>query len=386
MSADTITETPFQTHFTEQASKIETETTSEITRLVENIDGQGLSNFSTFESSRYQGLIVPYTKVSVDKLFANMPNVTVEDLSEKTPRQKATYIIFMGYEFPPSGHPFTAWDIVYDRAITSMGRVKKEDIEVIALGSPIGLGGKVTNEWVDNLYKDGFSAYGQIYSELILKMLKESDYTNAKFVFQGMSMGGPVADHTARQLPELQGNTRLLLDNPAGIHHSKATSILKGLQIPFGFATEGLVRLSTDPEVRKFFGKEPIFVDKLKSILTDRHIYTQESKEQLNLKKKALIINVINLIKGSELDTEGVRVYIRRGIKDPTAFSIDKFIANLKLLAENKNPVTSYFRNNKPNTKDRVLDFAIGSSHYINRFRIKRWERAIKSLHSGSPD
>lgn len=377
-------ETPqevFKTHFTGEATGIESDRFEIISRLVENIDKQGIDNIRFFESKSFPGVIFPYTTVNVNRLVTETLGIPLTEkvASDKELQEKKTYVVFQGYEVPPNGDPFSAWDMIYDRAITSLSQTKSSQVEIIALGSPIGVGGKITDNWISHLQENGFSAYGKIYAELIGELDgKNPDSDKSKYIFHGMSMGSPIADHTARNLPELHSNIQLLLDNPAGIQGGKF-SILKGLQLPLGFAAEGLFKMKTDPNVRERSNKERVFAENLKKILADKGFNLDESEGQMDLKKKVLWINVINLIKGSELDTENVRTYIRRGLYDPLTFSINRYLLNQGLLERGLDPVTKYVPEDKAGSKG-AKEFAFNSSHFVDRFRIKRWERAISSI------
>ena len=98
MSEETSSEV-FQTHFTELVTKAGSEKSEIITRLIENIDNQGLDNFTLFESEHYPGLVVPYTKVQVDNLKSAITPPGKESINSGSanPRYKITFVVFQGF-------------------------------------------------------------------------------------------------------------------------------------------------------------------------------------------------------------------------------------------------------------------------------------------------
>lgn len=355
---------------------------SQIRRVLEVIDREGVENFSLFRPKDYPGVALPFTRINVTKLTNELFGLNSEPKRQEkeqgtisSPRR--LYFIFPGFAFPPAGHPFTPWDIVYDRVISLFPQIinpirKGEtipQIEVLVLGSPNGLGGKVSEEWVTALKDKGIPQYGQVSAEFVRKALPEeqNELENTWIILQGMSMGSTVAEHTYLELPELKQKLQLLLDNPAGLHE-RVLALLKGIQIPLGFLGEATVRGLFDQRVRNVIEAENVFLKKLEEMLQQRGIIEKDNQEQKKLKRKAALTDALNLIKGSSFDTESIRSFIRQGLYDPTSFSPSVFLRTLLQTLQGKTPVLG---------KGRSLTFPILATHFINRYRVEKWGRII---------
>lgn len=337
-----------------------------IREILEKVDQQGLNNLAVFKPKKDAGLQVPYTKVSVNQTgsLSNPEKAAVED------KQKVIYIVFAGIAIPPAGHPFTPWDIVYDRVINSipMAALGKE-VEVYSIGFPQSLGGKVTEAWI-NATQKSTDPYGVLYGEFVRGILDQNSQ-NCRVILHGMSLGSTVAEQAARNLTDDQKKrVQVLLDNPVA-DHTKWLALIKALQIPVGFAGETAARMGLDQKIQATMTTEGKFLDQVKKVLSDKGIDWQDSKEQTSLKRWAAAFDIWNMVKGSSLDTANIRSFIRRGIVDPLSFPGAGFFESLVRDAKNKLFVA---KNGKS------LEFAISATHFINRYRVDKWARIVSNF------
>ncbi len=336
----------------------------EVSKLLENIDRQGIENISSYKSQVFEGVQIPYSKVDVNRLASESFDSLAGDYSDK----REIHIIFCGLALPPAGHPFTAWDMVYDRAIGLLPKVvnplsegeKPPLVEVYSFGSPNGLGGKVTREWVEAIAKEGFAKYGEVYAELV-KSLVPKDRENTRVIFEGMSMGSSTAQATATELGQ-EYRIQLLLDNPVGLDGGRVKNRFK---VPVGFVREGRYFMREHPQRADLEGKsEKEFLTGMQSYLETNGLV--DDKRQSFMKKLAVLVDVIK-ISGTNKFGE-VRSFIRRATEDMTSFSEDFQKDASDKVNQGKNPVFA---------KGGALMFAIEGHHFIDRMRVKKWERVI---------
>lgn len=346
-------------------------------KILTNVDQQGVENFNVFTPSFDAGLHVPFTRVSVNKLKGIKSS---EDTTSESPK-RVVHIIFVGGAVPPEAvHPFIAWDIVYDRAINYIPRAASgEQVEVYSVGYPEGFGGKVTLKWIQAAAKDPI-AYQNLYGEFVKGIMAENP-ANTHYIFQGHSIGSTFAELAARSLTEEQRkHVQLLLDDPVGNHGVKR-SVLSLFQIVGGFGGVAGKLMLTNPNIRAAFADEKPFLERLKPTLTTKGINWQTDKTQGTLKWAAAMVDLFNVIKGTPLDTENIRSFVRQGIKDPLSFPSRGFFDTLTQEVRNR-----LSRNKKPDTKinytvnQRSLEFAIETGHYINRFRVDKWARIVNKF------
>lgn len=320
--------------------------------VLERIDQQGIDNFSIFESQLYPGVEIPFTRVSVSSAPAEAP--------------KVTYVIIPGWSWPPDWHPFTGWEVVYDRVIGSLLQSKSKNIQVYSMGSPNAFGGKVSQQWVESL-KTGLSPYGQVYAEFVNQVIDQGEANRPdRIILNGSSLGSIIAELAARS-PSLQGrkHLQLLLDSPVSSHN------LKAIQIPLGFTVEAVARLGFDERKRTVQMANSQFLRQLGEVLKQRGINTEDSRQQLGLKRQAALIDVWNMVKGSPLDTKNTRSFIRRGMADPVSFSPVMLLRALFQKIQGKNAVTG---------QGRSLEFAVAATHTIERYRIEKWGEMIDRI------
>ncbi|MCC6711542.1 MAG: hypothetical protein IT416_04310 [Candidatus Pacebacteria bacterium] len=341
-------------------------------KLLETVDLQGIDNFVVFESVKYPGVKIPFIKVSLSDLIDEIyPELEIENQAQEveTPEEnrQEVYVISSGFAFPPAGHPFTPWDIVYDRAIglipaaINAKKAGKKLPEIYVLGSPNSLWGQVTPEWVEALKTEGFAAYGKLAAELLTPLVKTAD-TETRLVLHGMSLGSAVVNETRKELPDdLQLNTQLLLDNP----------VLSGniLQVPVGFLLESTLRLLFDPRLKKSMSHEADFYQQSELALKKRGIEPINETAEVSLKRQAAMADVKNLIK-TKTFAEGDRTYVRLGLFDPVSFSLMRVIEGLRKYRR-------YVSHGLAAT-DKI--YPINTSHFIDRYRTKKWAKILGKL------
>lgn len=363
----------------------------EIAGVLTSTDDQMGEHLTVFKSQKFPGVVVPYSWVSVNEVIAGQFGAyQTNDLPKKSRKE----IVFPGFSRSPAGHPYTAGDIVYDRVIGAIpevvGPVRRSkktaesipEAEIISFGSPNGMGGRVTQEWVDGLKKSGFDQYAQLYDEMVKSLVGAED---SEIVFNGMSMGATVAEKTARDLASWKA-IKVIMDNPV-TNHGSIARIWKALQIPVGFAGEGGLKMGFSKNMRMERAAEAEFNNEYRKVLAEKGISATDSDEQSALKGDAVRTDIIMLVKGSPLDTGDVRRYIRRGVGDPTTISpinlarVFSKAAGYKM-SEQEKLFTGEMQNThgiiRGKTKSaKVEEYAISSTHFINRLRVGKWARVI---------
>jgi|SRR3989344_2195063 len=314
--------------------------------VLKEIDTQAIENFDVFHSKEFPDVSFSYSRLTVTpeivkKLATqNSPDTVpaptdaetdekVEGKEEGLNAKRHDYFLFAALVLPPDGHAFTAQDLAIDRYIRLMSRVAAAlsrgetppEVNVYLLGAPTGLGGSVTPEWKKKLEENGFEEYGKLYAEFI-KQHEPSDPAQGKephIVLQGASKGAIVAEKTSHYLPEkLLAHTQRLLDNPIGDHTDQPRVIrwLKGAQIAPGFAIEFMHHKSSDI-MKGLMAQGGVFI----KYLSKEKGIPEDGKEQASLKRWTAAAEVLAFIKGTPLDTEKTRSFIRRGISDPVTYS-----------------------------------------------------------------
>lgn len=253
-----------------------------------------------------------------------------------------------------------------------------KDAEVYVVGYPQDFGGKVTEEWLEAIKADP-AAYGRLYGEFVKNIMSQNP-ENARIVLHGMSLGTTPAELAAKTLSvEDRKKVQLLLDNPVG-NHGPLTIILKALQIPGGFLAEAVSRIALDERVRASTLAAQPFLNRLRDELSAKGIDWADSSEQKKMKLKAALVDVWNQIKGSPFDTENVRSFIRQGIADPVSFPSAAFREILSRKVKNikvENKIVAKKRG-------KSLEFGIGATHFISRYRADKWARIVSTFLSPS--
>jgi hypothetical protein len=355
-------------------------------KVIKDVDKQGSEHFDVFESS---GATFPYTRVSVNEVVG-------QEVEEKTENEQSPknwlYVIMPGFATPSLGHPFTPWDMVYDRVFQEMSRVKnastrKESIpkvEVVVIGSPLSSWGKVSETWVDKVAQEGFSAHGKAISEFLENYPLAKD-PNTRIVLNGISMSAMVFEEVMKNF-KFADRSKALYDNPVG-DHPAVLRALRAVNIGVGFAAESAARMSLDDRTKQVVQDEAPFLAQLEEDLKKKGIETHSTPEDLELKWRACKADIFNVVKGQPITVEDRR-YIRKGLFDPTSpvpnnliresyRRLTDFLSPLNILRGEKDMVRS--ARNPFTTDGKKLTGALNQTHTIDRVRISRWIRSLNS-------
>ncbi|MDP2668449.1 MAG: hypothetical protein Q8P07_01265 [bacterium] len=355
--------------------------------VLDEIDEQGIKNFDVFRSETMPGVAFSHTKLTVtpeliNKLSKNYavtetgPEAkedNAEGREEKTDAKRQDYFLFTAFAPPPDGHAFTVEDMAIDRYIRLLPRVagalkrgeKPPEINVHLLGAPTGMGGSVNEEWIKNIKKNGLDAHAKLYSEFINGQ-EPPDDKDVHVVLQGVSKGAVIAEKTSKYPHEdLQKNTQRLLDNPAGEHEKGRW--LKGAQVAAGLAGETVSRMLFDDTMKNLMKLGGLFTERLQE---EKNI-PKDGDEQKKLKLKAALAEGVALLKGSPLDTENTRSFIRRGIKDPLTFTPKRLLEVWKKGGKEKGSFPMF-------QKGRSLEVPFNSpGHFFIYNRFERWNKIL---------
>lgn len=334
------------------------------------IDREAVNNFGVFESEQNPGVRFPFTKIRVGNVASSAQNSPINPEAEKLPRK--TVVVFTPFIPPPGGGPDDIMNTIYDRVLTALPDIAQRDthkaknITVYGLGLPTGKWGSVSEEWLSDLKKHGFSEYGKLYAEHLRTVLGEGN-----ILFFAGSMGTILASETAKQLPEHWENLRLLLNNPAGVH--KPTHLpVKGLQVVGGFGAKAGIRMYlpfVDNVVKTSMSGVKQAREALSMVLQQKGMMSYESDEQNALKKTANGQAIKFLIKGTPLDTDNFRSYIEQGMLDP-AITDPKKIFFLMTHSKDKR----FFK-----AGERSLGMGVNYSHWMDPGRWPdKWVRGIE--------
>lgn len=340
-------------------------------RYLGAIDKEAVRNFGVFESEG--GVRFPYTKVSVNAVAGSVQNIPVNQETEKS--EKKTVVLFTPFTPPPGGGPDDIMNIIYDRVLSVLPETADrkdfpaKNITVYALGLPTSQWGSVSDEWLSNFKENGFSEYGKLYAEFLRTVIGKGN-----ILFFAGSMGTILASETARQLPEVWENLRLLLNNPTGVHNPTRLPV-KGLQVSAGFVAEAGIRVFADRIVKTAMSGAKPTREALSAILQQKGIIAYISDEQNRLKKSAYWKTIRLLIKGTPLDTENFRSYIEQGMLDPATTNPKRA---LSLMGDKK----KWFKAGK-----RSLGMGINYTHWMDPGRrpdkwvkiIEQYEKSINA-------
>jgi hypothetical protein len=357
--------------------------------VLNEIDRQGIENFASYKSKNMPGVSFSYTKLEITpELISKISgeSAAAENISNKIDgvdehendgeknlgAKKQDYFLFAGATFPPDGHAFTPEDMAIDRFIRLMPRVARPmkegeempEVNIYMLGAPTGFGGSVTEEWISDVNKSGLETNAKLYAEFIKEHEPENNGSR-HIVLQGLSKGAIVAEKTTKYLPEdLQKNTQRLLDNPAGDH--KPSQFIKGAEVAVGIGAEMAVRALFDNEMMKPLMKAGgPFIDRL----SEKTGIAKDDKKQARMKLKSAVIESWNLVKGSPLDTEATRSFIRQGIADPLSFSPKRLFDIWQ--KQNEGISMPMF------AKGKSLEVPFKGSHLLFYNRYSRWNKVL---------
>ena len=342
-------QTPFCNAILKEFTKQYPEKREAIKTVLKEIDAQAIHNIDVFQSTKFPGVRFSHSKLTVTQEFVEklgsfqFPNTPPSASPEATGRGEETegeprakrhdYFLFTAMNPPPGGHALTVQDVAIDRFIRLLPLVagalsrgeKPPEANVYLLGDTTGLGGTVTTEWVQGVKDRGFDQDGELYAEFIKQVELKNVETGREphIVLQGVSKGAVVAEKTSKHLPKnLLAHTQRLLDNPAGDHGDEAIleRARKGLQVLIGYKSESDYH-SKGGIMQTLGAYGGPFTRFLTSHLAKEKNIPEDSRGQQLLKWRVVFSDVWNLVKGSSLDTEETRSFIRRGIDDPVTES-----------------------------------------------------------------
>jgi|SRR3989344_966058 len=382
-------QTPFCNVTLKEFTEAHPEKREAMRTVLKDIDAQAMDNFEIFNSERFPGVSFSFSKLTVsseiiERLAAQKNTGTPPDQKDENAEieegkeegvgaKRHDYFLFTAFAPPPDGHALTVQDVAIDRYIRLIPRVanalklgeKPPEVNVYLLGAPTGLGGSVTEEWIEEIKENGLEKYGEMYAEFVEQ--HEAEHAEPHVVLQGVSKGAIIAERTSKYLPEeLQEKTQRLLDNPAG-HHEQTPVIrwLKGAQVALGLAGEGVARMVFDDSMKSLMKQGGALTENLKKT---KGIPDDEAV-QTKLKQSAALAEGLALMKGSPLDTESTRSFIRRAIYDPLTISPTWLHEVWKKSSEGKK--AQFFK------KGRSVESSFKGHHMLFYNRYHRWSTIL---------
>lgn len=383
--------TPFHTATLNAFTKEFPKHAEQLDRVLSEIDRQAVDNFSVFESKSGPGMAFSYTTLSLTpdlikqlgKMEASSENLHEKDSQEQTEgtekdidAERQDYFLFTAFSPPPGGSAFTVQDVAIDRFIRLLPRIANSmrnrttppKITVHLLGAPTGLGGKVSPEWIEEIKTKGLDGYGPKYAEYIEGTLPDDGGAEKRHVvLQGVSKGAIVAQKTSAVLPErLQKVTQRLLDNPGGEHKSGSlSSWISGAQVLKGMVQETIARSLKDDMMKTLLKEDKKFVE----ALMERKGMVKDDTREAVRKRAAVWHEGLTLLRGTSMDTESQRSFIRRGINDPLTSSRQRLAGIEQKKAAGV--VTPVFTNGKS------MEVPFKGSHFFIYNRYKRWAQIL---------
>src|SRR3989338_604056 len=401
-------ETPFHGPTLEAFSKEFPEKKDALDAALTEFDAQSIKNFDVYHSKKFEGVAFSFTKLKITpdvikRLSAKRGSpqeigsgeISDGDLIVGNDREEASgtevhtgakqqdFFLFTGFAPPPDGHAFTAEDVGIDRFLRLLPRVANSlrlgqeppEVTIYLLGSPTGFGGSVTGgkgEWIDQVKDGGFEKYGELYAEFI-KEHEAGENTDRHIVLQGVSKGAVVVEKTLKFLPELRDSIQCLLDTPAGDHTPGGPKAwLKGAQIAAGFTAETIARVMLDDMMQGLMVRGPKFIQDL----SRKTGIAVDAPEQLALKRKAALAEILTMMKGTRMDTENNRLFIRRALYDPATSSPMQLV---KALGKEPKIAAPIFQRGKS------LEVPFAHSHYFLYRRYHRWASILDFVTNSKP-
>jgi len=247
--------------------------------------------------------------------------------------------VFGSFLTQTNGNPFTFVEEAMHQCIKYLPQaledlkngLEPEDIEIYTLGSPTNTLGEMTPEFSSELEKEPIRKLANVYSELVQEKTppsKQGSKTSVELF--GLSMGGGLAAIAGENILETGAFTQdsdkaeaenlprvqIRIDAPVSLSRSK----IKPFQISAGFIIDGAVLLATNSYGRKAALGEGKFIKQVNAVLAGRGIGENVSKEQKDIKAKALRSIISALGKGLSLkpETKITEVY---GTRDLTVYT-----------------------------------------------------------------
>lgn len=398
----TILKSPFHTPTLEAFAKAFPERKESLEGVLNEIDRQSIGNFDVFQSKskEYPGVSFSFTtlKITPDviaRLRRSMPvsaakhsaqeEVSVDEVADgvsgrqiSTGKRQQDFFLFSAFDFPPGGHAFASEDMGIDRFIRALPLVanplrrgqEPPEVTMYWFGAPSGFGGSVTPEWVEAIKKNGLQEEAKLYAEFIASREKGGE-GDRRIVLQGVSKGAIVAERTRAFLPEkLRPSVQCLLDNPVGDHKPAFSGELEGWQIVAGLFGElgarmGLEAIQGEGILKNLETHGAHFVDGL----AKKTGIEKDAGEQIPLKQKAAWAELGALLRGTELDTENTRSYIRRGTHDPLSFSLQRFV---ETVMKDRPTIAAPILK-----KGKSLEVPFKGSHLFPYNRYRRWANVL---------
>lgn len=265
--------------------------------VFDEINRQAIDTFGAYQSEAFKGVSFSMMKLTVTpEMVASLgQDLKVNhDAPKGEGPQNYTYFIEPAFGAGAVGNAFSALDMGIDRYMRELPKVaralkhgeKPPKIDIYVLGSPISLGGKVTEEWVRKVNEEGFNVHGELYADFVQNHLP-SNLEGTRVIIQGPSRGAITAERTFHSLPEdIKDHAQGLYDVPAGYHTPIVpVQVLKSINMAVGMGTEFGVRVALDETSRVLTKLEPNF---FKDIAKVKNL-PEDDKEQKSLKTKALL-------------------------------------------------------------------------------------------------
>ncbi len=392
--------TPFaKTMIKEAKRKIDPREHQALKTVFTEIDRQAVDNYEIFKSKLFSGVEFSVIKLSVTpdlikKLTSQGVNVEENEEEAEDPQDLDTgvknykYFIQPALVVPPLGSSYTGQDMGTDRFIRSLTKVARAmkhgetppNIEIDLVGATTSFDAKVTKEWLKEVEKDGFDAYGRLYAEYIESRISidPQERKNTRIILQGGSKGTVTSSTTSKHLsPDLQNITQRLYHVPAGNQArnipAQAASILN---MGLGMGAEIGLRIAFDETTKGLIATEKTFYAGLKK---EKGI-EEETEEQKKLKKSVFLAEVKALGRGTPFDKDE-RAFVVQPIFDPTN---EDLRAQLEVLLRGvKTAKDKLFH--KPTTvtfydQGKVLHVPYHrfAHSYIFKRSFKAWERALR--------
>lgn len=334
-----------------------------------SVDNEGVGNYSFYEPTEFQGMRVPYTTVNLESIARKMlaeQGITAPEVKQTDEEQKHERIaIYPAWAKHPTGHPFDLWGEVYHQASERLNQTiesiksgkRPADVQITTLGLPHGFSGQVTKEWLDAITENGFPEYGKMYANLLRESgfvsPDETERSNTKYLFEGVSQGGILADVTVSALPELapeskKGHVSEVLYIPTGFdRNSGLAAKARRIRMGLGLAAD-VARVFTQGEQRLEWAQDPKFREGITQVLKEKGIDTSVTSEQLELKKACAATDSILMAEGIGLVPSDTRKNVIRGSRDGVNAKISDVGRDVKRgvlgligLQKNKGPVVN---------------------------------------------
>jgi hypothetical protein len=359
---------------------------------VENIHRQAAKNMTRWTSCERPGVSEVHTSVRVLDILSGVGEAGIAQSARNVDREQVQterWLVFSSTPnalFPTDGGPMTAFDIAMDRALRVLPGVRysvengsAKDVEITLMGSPLSLGGTVSDEWIQQVDSESwFVAQARLHAEYIKEKLADSDDV---IYLTGQSMGGLMAMITARLLPEeMQRRVRVLADNPDPVHGKGQQEKDAG----FNKLVAGVIKeLDAMWERREDVWAKTYIADEQKRVMKQGGIWIEESNDQRQLKQKGLKRAWKNLEQGpgdylESFYPEHAQVYIRQGIYDQTRVEKDDLVDYLNRpdLKKGLGGVWS-----KPENRPNVRQWGFSGRHEMRRHNYDyRWILAARAL------